>query len=122
MTLIRDGLRKAGQYLNNHRLIAGLAGAGGVLGTVGILQKLSQNEQHLVLDAALEAEREGGGKVLGMSSGTLLGAAVVLEMMENDEDESKTISSNVKAADDRASDVRVEDLVNKQRRSTPRNR
>ena len=46
MSLIRDGFRKAGQYLNNHRLIAGLAGAGGVLGTVGILQKLRQNEQH----------------------------------------------------------------------------
>ena len=93
-----------------------------MLGTVGILQKLSQNEKDLVLDAALEAEREGGGEVLGMSSGTLLGAAVVLEMMENDEDEGRTISSKVNAADDRASDVRIKDIVNKQRRPTPRNR
>ena len=62
MSLIRDDFRKAGQYLNNHRLIARLVGA------VGKLHKIRQDEQDLVLDAALDAEHEGGDEAPGISS------------------------------------------------------
>ena len=65
MSLIRDDFRKAGQYLNNHRLIARLAGA---VGAVGTLHKIKQDEQDLVLDAALDAEHEGGDEAPGISS------------------------------------------------------
>ena len=122
MSFIRNGFRKAGNCLNNRRIIGGLAAAGGVLGIVGILQKLSQNEHDLVLDAALEVEREGVGEILAISSGTFIGAAAVLEIMENDEDENSIASKDLKAADDGVRDVRVKALVNKQRRSTPRRR
>ena len=103
-------------------MIAGLAAAGGVLGAAGVLRKLNQDEQELVLDAAVEAESQGGGQVLGMSSGTLIGAAAVLAIMENDEDEDRTTARDVNAADDMASAARVKDIANKQRRPTSRNR
>lgn len=68
MSLIRVNFRKAGQYLNNHRLIARLAGAVGAAGAAGTLHKIRQDEQDLVLDAALDAEHEGGDEVPGISS------------------------------------------------------
>ena len=62
MSLIRDDFRKASLYLNNHRLIARLVGA------VGTLHKIRQDEQDLVLDAALDAEHEGGDEAPGINS------------------------------------------------------
>ena len=122
MSLIRNGFRKAGQYVTNHPMIVGLAGAGGVLGAADVLKELSQEEQELVLGAAVEAERGGGGEILGMSSATLIGAAAVLEIMESEDDENRASSSNINAADDMASDARVKVIVNEQRKSTPRKR
>ena len=65
MSLIRDAFRKAGQYLNNHRLIARLAGR---VGAAGALHKIRQDEQDLALDAALDAEHEDGDEAPGISS------------------------------------------------------
>ena len=103
-------------------MIGGLAAAGGVLGAAGVLKKLNQDEQELVLDAAVEAESQGGGQVLGMSSATLIGAAAVLAIMENEEDEDRATARGVNAADDMASDVRVNDIANKQRKPASRRR
>ena len=122
MSLIGSSFRKAGSYLNNHRMIAGLAAAGGVLGAAGVLRKLNQDEQELVLDAAVEAESQGGGLVLGMGSGTLITAAAVLAITENEEDEDRTTTSDANAVDDMASDVRVRDIANKQTKPASRRR
>ena len=94
MHLIKNGFRKAGQglnrmtdYLYNHPGKAALVGGGSILGTIGILRSLSKPEQEAVLDAAIAAEQEGGGEVAGLSGGSLIGAAVILGMMDEDNED-----------------------------------
>ena len=91
MERIKRGFRKAGEglsqitdYLYEHPGKAALVGGGSILGTIGILQSLSKPEQDAVLDAAIAAEQEGGGEVAGISGGSLLDAAVILGMMDED--------------------------------------
>ena len=64
-----------------------LVGGGSILGFVGVLKSLSKPEQEAVVDAAIAAEEESSGAdAYGLSSGSLLGAAVILGMMDEDED------------------------------------
>ena len=49
MHLIKNGFRKAGEYAREHPVITSLLAGGSVLGTAGVLQKLSQDEQEAVL-------------------------------------------------------------------------
>ena len=81
--------RKAAQKMREYPITsATLVGGGTILGLAGILKGMSKSEQEAVIDAAVAAEEEEktGAGALGLSSGSLLGAAVILGMMD-DEDE-----------------------------------
>ena len=63
-----------------------LVGGGSFPGLVGVLQSLIKPEQEAVIDAAIMAEQEeGDATAYGLSSGSLLIAAVVMGMMDEDE-------------------------------------
>ena len=87
MQSIKNSFRKVGEYAREHPVITSLLAGGSVLGTAGVLQKLSQDDQEAMLETAIAAENEGSGEALGLSSGGLLGAAVVLGMLEDDGDD-----------------------------------
>ena len=64
-----------------------LVGGGSTLGLVGVLKSLSKPEQEAVIDAAIMAEqKEGGATAYGLSSASLLSAAVVMGMMNEDDE------------------------------------
>ena len=93
MQAIKTGFRKAGDYARQHPVVSGLVVGGSVLGTVGILKGLTKDEQQEVVGAAIQAEQDGGGEVLGLSSGSLLGAAVVMGILDEFQDEDESLMS-----------------------------
>ena len=79
--------RKAADKMRAHPITStALVGGGSILGLVGALKSLSKPEQEEVIDAALIAQEDEGTDVLGLSSASLLSAAVVLGMMDEDAD------------------------------------
>lgn len=77
-----------------HPVTTTLVGGGSILGILGTLKALSKPEQDAVVDAAIAAEQEGGdGTVLGVSSASLLAAAALTGMFEEDEDLLTTVAT-----------------------------
>ena len=80
--------RKAADKMRAHPITpTALVGGGSILGLVGVLKSLSKPEQGAVIDAAIMAEQEeGDATAYGLSSASLLSAAVVMGMMDEDDE------------------------------------
>ena len=80
--------RKAADKMRAHPITStALVGGGSILGLVGVLKSLSKPEQEAVIDAAIMAEQEeDDATAYGLSSASLLSAAVVMGMMDEDDE------------------------------------
>ena len=81
-------IRKAADKMRAHPITStALVGGGSILGLVGVLKSLSKPQQEAVIDAAVPAEQdEGDATAYDLSSGRMLSTAVVLGMIDEDED------------------------------------
>ena len=78
---------KAGDLMRKYPITSTTLGGGGsILGLIWALKSLSKPEQDAVLDAAAAEEEGSDATAYGLSSGSLLGAAAILAVMDQDED------------------------------------